>query len=348
MENILDIIRALTISHLLIFGLLFLKSYRREAAAWSTAFFIFCLIGYTAADFFSWPIAEFNFQFIVLLVAFSLPFSFWITSKAYFDDEFQFKKWMGALLLTLLSILVLLRFLIIPQIGENATLLSVVKMFPHTTSMVFLLLGVIEAARNYSGDLVVTRHRFRLIFMISTSIIMILTILTEITFEHQVPLMLDLVQKSTILGLIIYFTIDLLEFKGEFFGKKIKEALPSQSEQQEVDPELVNQLMTLMDDQKIYQTEGLTIRTLSEKMAVKEYKLRQAINQHLGFRNFNEFLNSYRIEDAKMILSQKENKQMTILEIAYQLGYASLAPFNKAFKKVTSMTPTEYRRKAQY
>ena len=102
--------------------------------------------------------------------------------------------------------------------------------------------------------------------------------------------------------------------------------------------------MDLMDDKKIYNTEGLTIRQLAEKMDIKEYKLRQAINKHLGFRNFNEFLNSYRVEDAKAILTKKENRNLTILEIAYDLGYASLAPFNKAFKKATGITPTEFRR----
>ena len=112
----------------------------------------------------------------------------------------------------------------------------------------------------------------------------------------------------------------------------------------EVDERLLAQLSNLMDTQKYWRTEGLTISQLAEKMEVKEYRLRQAINQHLGHRNFNDYLNSYRVRDACSVLSNPQQRDLTILEIVYDLGYASLAPFNKAFKDTTGMTPTEWRR----
>ena len=99
-----------------------------------------------------------------------------------------------------------------------------------------------------------------------------------------------------------------------------------------------------MGNEQAWRTEGLTIRLLSEKMGVKEYRLRQAINQHLGYRNFNDYLNGYRIREACAVLSDPSKKELTVLEISYPLGYASLAPFNKAFKDTTGMTPTEWRK----
>ena len=111
-----------------------------------------------------------------------------------------------------------------------------------------------------------------------------------------------------------------------------------------IDNVILVKLTDLMDHQQYWQTEGLTIRQLAETMQVKEYRLRQTINQHLGFRNFNEFLNSYRIREACAILSNPKKQELIILEIAYDLGYQSLAPFNKAFKRVTGVTPTEYRK----
>ena len=78
-------------------------------------------------------------------------------------------------------------------------------------------------------------------------------------------------------------------------------------------------------------------------MAVKEYLLRKTINQQLNYTNFNTFLNTYRINDACEILADTSKKDLTILEIAYDLGFTSIATFNRAFKKLKNQTPTAYR-----
>ena len=99
-----------------------------------------------------------------------------------------------------------------------------------------------------------------------------------------------------------------------------------------------------MEEQKIYKKEGLTIRELAELMNEQEYRLRRLINGQLGFRNFNDFLNQYRINNACEILSDPAQTRKTILEIAYDLGYQSIGPFNKAFKDLKGATPTAYRK----
>ncbi|MHA7873540.1 MAG: helix-turn-helix domain-containing protein, partial [Hyphococcus sp.] len=60
--------------------------------------------------------------------------------------------------------------------------------------------------------------------------------------------------------------------------------------------------------------------------------------------NFSAFLNARRIEDAKVMLSDPAMAKKQVLQIALELGYASIAPFNRAFKAATSQTPTEYRK----
>lgn len=340
MEELLNIVRALAASHILLFGALLLKAYPNHQAAKATGFFVICLFSYLVIDFRFQELG--GWKWIFLLPTLSLPYSFWIVSKAYFDDDFRLKKWMiGLLGLTLLILWSMLHLRI--HYKFNNALDSVAMLVPHLMTIIFIILGIIEAARNYSDDLVVSRHRFRLVFMVATSILMVLTVMTEVSFQNEVPGIFNLGQKIAILIMIYYFCFDLLQFKSNFFETAEKET-PQSTEIPETDPQLISQLMHLMEDQNIYQTEGLTIRQLAERMEVKEYKLRQAINKHLGFRNFNEFLNSYRIEDAKAILTKRENRNLTILEIAYDLGYASLAPFNKAFKKATGVTPTEFRR----
>ena len=60
--------------------------------------------------------------------------------------------------------------------------------------------------------------------------------------------------------------------------------------------------MRLMADERIYRHDGVTIGTLATRLAVPEYRLRRLINQQLGYRNFNVFLNNHRIEEAKAAL----------------------------------------------
>ncbi|SMC28622.1 Helix-turn-helix domain-containing protein [Andreprevotia lacus DSM 23236] len=78
-------------------------------------------------------------------------------------------------------------------------------------------------------------------------------------------------------------------------------------------------------------------------MQLPEYKLRQLINQGLGWRNFNAFVNSYRIADARQALADTAQAEVPILTIAMDAGFQSLGPFNRAFKAETGLTPTAFR-----
>jgi len=102
--------------------------------------------------------------------------------------------------------------------------------------------------------------------------------------------------------------------------------------------------MGLMADERIYRHDNVTIGTLATKLAIPEYRLRRLINQKLGYRNFNVFLNNHRIEEAKAALADPTQAEVPVITIAMDAGFASLGPFNRAFKATTGVTPTEYRR----
>lgn len=112
------------------------------------------------------------------------------------------------------------------------------------------------------------------------------------------------------------------------------------------DPALIERLDTAMGA-RIWQEEGLTIGGLAGKLAVPEHRLRRAINQGLGFRNFSNFINSARIEAARAMLTDPAQLHVTVLEIAYDVGFSSVGPFNRAFRSETGHSPTEYRRLSQ-
>ena len=110
------------------------------------------------------------------------------------------------------------------------------------------------------------------------------------------------------------------------------------------DRKLVDALMRLMGDERIYRHDNITIGTLATRLAIPEYRLRRLINQRLGYRNFNVFLNNHRIEEAKAALSDPTQAEVPVITIAMDAGFQSLGPFNRAFKATTGVTPTEYRR----
>jgi AraC-like DNA-binding protein len=110
------------------------------------------------------------------------------------------------------------------------------------------------------------------------------------------------------------------------------------------DQKLIDALMRLMADERIYRQENITIGVLATRLKIPEYRLRRLINQRLGYRNFNVFLNNHRIEEAKAALADPAQAEVPVITIAMDAGFQSLGPFNRAFKAVTGVTPTEYRR----
>ena len=95
---------------------------------------------------------------------------------------------------------------------------------------------------------------------------------------------------------------------------------------------------------RVYRQDGLTIGALAQRLGLPEYRLRRLINQALGYRNFNSFLNDYRLREAKAALADPDQAAVPVLTIALDAGFASLGPFNRAFKADTGLTPSEYRR----
>ena len=108
----------------------------------------------------------------------------------------------------------------------------------------------------------------------------------------------------------------------------------------------LNRLKHLMTAERAYRQEGLTIGLLAARLGMPEYRLRTLINDGLGHRNFNAFLNRYRLDEAKAALADLDQAEVPVLTIALDAGFQSLAPFNRAFKADTGLTPTEFRRRA--
>ena len=104
-----------------------------------------------------------------------------------------------------------------------------------------------------------------------------------------------------------------------------------------------NNLLELMKSEKPFLEKELTLFRLAEQLRVQPNHLSQVINSLEG-QNFFDFINMHRVEASKEKIQSDEFQKLTLLGIALDCGFNSKASFNRAFKKFTGQTPTEYKR----
>jgi AraC-like DNA-binding protein len=110
----------------------------------------------------------------------------------------------------------------------------------------------------------------------------------------------------------------------------------------EISEKYVKNLIMLMEIEKPYRNPEITLSKLSELLSIPSYHLSQIINDKKNM-NFNEFINSYRINEAIEILNRNNSPKNT-MDIAFSVGFNSKSAFYAAFKKHTHMTPTKFRK----
>lgn len=99
-----------------------------------------------------------------------------------------------------------------------------------------------------------------------------------------------------------------------------------------------------MESEKPYLENELTLSKLASQVDIGPRHLSQVINGRLN-RNFFDFVNRYRIEEAKKLLVNLDKSQNSILDVAFDSGFNSKSSFNMIFKKYTTMTPSQFRKK---
>jgi AraC-like DNA-binding protein len=111
----------------------------------------------------------------------------------------------------------------------------------------------------------------------------------------------------------------------------------------QADSEYVDRIQRFMSDKKPYLKSNITLNTLSQLIDIPARELTAILNGHFKM-NFYEFINDYRIQEAKAIFSADKLNEMTITEVFTAAGFNSKSVFNTFFKKDTGMTPSEYKK----
>jgi len=281
---------------------------------------------------------------VIMLLAMIVPFFLWLFARAIFEAP-----WPRPLVMYVCATLIVVTW------GINVVQEFVNPNWVRSADVVLQILKLVVVAhvlwltiRGRPDDLIERRRRLRLFYVGVISIQIILVLIVELAHGGSLPpgwLQLSNVIIIAILTLVL--AMPMLRLNHEFFeieaSRESAEARSGKDDLSVADGVLRDKLLTLMDE-GYFQETGLTIAMLASKLGYPEHQLRRLINGHLGYRNFSVFLNSYRIAAAKQQLADSERVRTPVLTIALELGYASLGPFNRAFKETTGMTPREYRR----
>ena len=265
---------------------------------------------------------------------------FWTLSAALFDDGFRLRWWHRALWLLLVVAGTVACFLSAPVLGLALTL----------SSFAFAVLAMAPALASWRADLVEGRRRLRLFVVGASSLYIGLNAVAQLFgVPRSAPEGASLAGAGGLLaiaGIVGWSLLRVSRTQSLFLPmadapQPIEEpAAPAEP----ADPGLVAALERLMTAERAHRQDGLTIGTLAQQLGLPEYRLRRLINQALGYRNFNSFVNHYRIAEVKMALADPRQSEVPVLTIALDAGFSSLGPFNRAFRAETGTTPSEYRR----
>jgi AraC-like DNA-binding protein len=187
-------------------------------------------------------------------------------------------------------------------------------------------------------DVVENRLRFRRTFAAGIGVIVMAVVATELIAAWQVPDAIELVGIAAIFIATLSINLAFLRLNPTF---ALSSQRPTPSPRAEFDP-LVDQLKHLMGENKAYTNPDLRIADLASSAKVPEYVLRRTINSKLGYRNFNQFVNGYRVEDAAERLIKEP--RTPVLTIALDVGFRSISSFNSAFQARYKTVPTQYRK----
>ena len=269
---------------------------------------------------------------------------FWLFTRALFDETFKL-RWWHALIWAAVAVFSFVNCMwLAPASGVRPSIIAI-----NMLALGFIVLAVAQTITSWSADLVERRRHVRVFIVSAAAVYGSLNAVLQISLSGSGGTEIaNTVNSAALAAVVVAISIAMMRVDGADLFPAAPEIQVDVRDvaivESSADQKLVDALMRLMGDERIYRHDNVTIGTLATKLAIPEYRLRRLINQRLGYRNFNVFLNEHRIAEAKAALADPSQAEVPVITIAMDAGFQSLGPFNRAFKATTGVTPTEYRR----
>ncbi|HWW20957.1 MAG TPA: helix-turn-helix domain-containing protein [Steroidobacteraceae bacterium] len=335
-------IRGGVLALLLLIAVLLLREHARATVARLGAAFAISTAAYVICSFWSHNDPVSDWQAPLYFVGGANCVLLWLLASALFDEEFHLRSWHAALWVAmgLLTVTCLRLF------GSSA-LHPFLQAGQLLATLSFAALALLRTVATWRADLLEVRRRLRLFVVAAAALHLMISSLVRFLPMSARAVPLWSIANAAIL-LLIVGTITWLLLRTDIEALlPVEEAAPPPApaaDEVYTSPSLIAEVERSMTRDQLYRDGALTIGALAAKLGLLEYKVRRIINQGLGYRNFNAFLNHYRVEHAKAMFAERRQADTSVLSVAMDCGFQSLGPFNRAFKAQTGMTPSEFRR----
>jgi AraC-like DNA-binding protein len=223
--------------------------------------------------------------------------------------------------------------------SESVNMFNLVRFFGLIHIVVYLVLYLCWFYRFYS------HHKMRVVNKISLySILYSMPVLLILIVSHAAMLKW-LVTLSIVLSSLLITFWYLVSYKVPEFLTMSREAINrGRYERSRIDGidsnEIQRRLRIMMEDEKAFCDEDITLRTMAGELSITTHQLSEFLNARLNM-SFKSFINTYRVEEAKKIL--RDEQERSILSVAYAVGFNSRSNFNRVFYEFTGETPSDFR-----
>ena len=304
-----------------------------------------------------------SWMVVLEVIGMATPAVFWLFSLSLFDDKFSIKPlhaivvglfWFSGFAVVAEYYYLYGHFAAMSPVELHSAVREAGTWFPVSNGIGSMLkVGMMghvlyTAWQGRDEDLLEGRRRFRATFVVGGSVIMGVVVFSLSSASRLSPedlRLVDVAISAAVMVIVFYLLMNVTRINsdwllGDLTGKTPNKIADAPDPTDALDLARLNDLAA----NAALLEQGLTIVRLAEIAKMPEHRLRRLINQHMGFRNFSDFLNHHRIEAAKDRLADTGERHTPVLTIAMDMGYGSLGPFNRAFKERTGQTPTEFRR----
>lgn len=222
-------------------------------------------------------------------------------------------------------------------------------LFKYTAILIelsFIAHAVYIALGHWKTDLVELRRKWR-VGLVSLCALYFAFVIFTVQIVKADYNWIKSIQMFILALLAIFFNFSTFTLKNMsvFQIDKENQKVSDKSEDVELfNQKHVNSIIRAMEEEKLYRQESYTITDLSKHLLLQEYKVRKIINSKLNYRNFNDFLNYYRINEATKMLSSSEFIGIPVVSIAMESGFKAISSFNKTFREKHGVTPSAYRK----
>ncbi|MBY0392448.1 MAG: helix-turn-helix domain-containing protein [Novosphingobium sp.] len=341
MENLDTALRLIGIGQLVLVALVVWRSGAGPAVRRVTVALLIGVIGYLINSAPQFPQTPSPTRFAVVLASNLAPWFLWLFAHVVFDRAAD-RRIAGAsiaLILASVMIFVLRRWC--------EPLIPLADAVGHLTAALLVIHAMAIAVRERDDDLVEQRRRFRVAFVLVIAVLSIGVLASEAWFGFGHEPVWMLASQSVVIALaILGIGVAMLEADPALLAPPRAPGPTAPNDDWSPAERVLAAKLNAAMEARVWLEPGLTIGMLAARLDVPEHRLRALINRRLGHRNFSAFLNAYRIAEAKAVLADPVRVDLPVLTIAMDLGYGSLAPFNRAFRESVGQTPTEFRRQA--